>query len=103
MSLKEIDQNLDQLLQQITAVRPVQLPLPVQDINFDAGGIKEDDYIEISFEEKTALHACATDESTKHQQKQQLQNRKINGILLVFIIVCSIHCLLLGHTQQKCH
>jgi hypothetical protein len=87
----------------MTAVRPVQLPLPEQDTTFDTGGIEEDDYIEISFEEKTALHAHAIDESITHRQKQQLQNRKKNGLLVAFIMVCSIHCLLLRHTQQKCH
>ena len=61
-----MDHKLDKLLQQMTAVRPVQLPLPEQDTTFDAGGIEEDDYIEISFEEKTALHAHAIDESIKH-------------------------------------
>jgi hypothetical protein len=66
---REIDHKLDQLLQQMTAVRPVQLPLPEQDTTFDACGIEEDDYIEISFEEKMALHARASDESIKHQQK----------------------------------
>ena len=100
---REIDHKLDQLLQQMTAVRPVQLPLPEQDTTFDTGGIEEDDYIEISFEEKTALHAHAIDESITHRQKQQLQNRKKNGLLVAFIMVCSIHCLLLRHTQQKCH
>ena len=68
---REMDHKLDKLLQQMTAVRPVQLPLPEQDTTFDAGGIEEDDYIEISFEEKTALYARAIDESIKHQQKQQ--------------------------------
>ena len=40
---REIDHKLDQLLQHMTAVRPVQLPLPEQDTTFDAGGIEEDD------------------------------------------------------------
>ena len=45
----------------MTAVRPVQLPLPEQDTTFDAGGIEEDDYIKISFEEETVLHVCTID------------------------------------------
>lgn len=81
---REMDHKLDKLLQQMTAVRPVQLPLPEQDSTFDAGGIEEDDYIEISFEEKTALHARVIDESIKHRQKQQIQNRKKNGLLVGF-------------------
>ena len=60
------------------------MPLPEQDTTFDAGGIEEEDYIEISFEEKTALHACASDESITHQQKPQLQNKDKNGLLVGF-------------------
>jgi len=45
----------------MTAVRPIELPLPEHDTNFDAGGIEEDDYIKISFEEEMALHVCAID------------------------------------------
>jgi hypothetical protein len=63
----------------MTAVRPVQSPLPEQDTNFDADGIDEDDYIETTLKrEWLCMHTQSMNLLSTNRSRNYRTERKMD-------------------------